>query len=311
MNPADGNVKVVVLTGGVGGVKLVDGLAAILPPQELQIVVNTGDDFEHWGLHISPDVDTVMYTLAGLSHPDQGWGLNDESFRVLESMRRFGADDWFQLGDKDLATHITRSEKLRSGVGLTEVTRLLSCDLGVEHSILPMSDGPRATFLDTASDGRLPFQEWLVQMRGAPLVESVIRVGNGQATASVLASLTAADLVVFGPSNPYVSIDPILELPGVLDAMADKPVVAVSPIVAGSAVKGPLAAMIPSLAGVPPSAEAIVRHYGDLLTGIVIEHGDRVDLGLKVLETNTIMTCKEERVRLAEEVLAFARGLLR
>ena len=310
MKRVDSGIKVVALTGGVGGVKLVDGLAEILSPDELRVVVNTGDDFEHWGLHISPDVDTVMYTLAGLAHPEQGWGLQDESFRVLGAMGRLGTADWFRLGDKDLAPHLYRTEQLRAGVGLTEITRQLCASLGVQHTVLPMSDGRRATYLNTKSEGRLPFQEWLVQRRGAPLVESVVRIGEGLTTTEVIDSLKAADLVIFGPSNPYVSIDPILELPAVSEAMAGKPVVAVSPIVGGKAVKGPLAAMIPNLAGVAPSPEAVVRHYGDLLSGIVIEHGDRVELELEVLEAGTVMTNKTDRVRLAEQVLAFARGLL-
>jgi LPPG:FO 2-phospho-L-lactate transferase len=302
-------VKVVALSGGVGGARLVDGLARVLPPGALSVVVNTGDDFVHWGLPISPDLDTVMYTLAGLAHEARGWGLAGETFHAVAMMARLGGEAWFQLGDRDLATHLRRAEGLRSGRTLTQVTAALTAALGLTTPLLPMSDEPCPTRLET-DEGTLDFQDWLVRRRGAPTVRRVL-LGQARPTAEVLAALDAADVVVLGPSNPYVSIDPILALPGVRARLARRPLVAVSPIVGGRAVKGPLAEMIPSLSGEPPSAAAIARHYGPLLTGLVVERGDEPAAGGPRLHaTRTVMSAIEDRRRLAAEVLSFAEGLL-
>jgi len=295
------NPRVVALSGGVGGARLLRGLARVLPPGTLTTIVNTGDDFQHWGLHIAPDVDTVMYTLAGLSHEERGWGLATETFVALEAMRLYGEDGWFALGDRDLATHLARTLGLARGETLTAVTTRLCGALGVEARVLPMSDGRRATMIDTREHGTLSFQTWFVRHRATLPVERVWFDGDAGTTGAVLEALASADLVVIGPSNPYVSVDPILSLAGVRDAVFARPAVAVSPIVGGRAVKGPLATMIPQLASVPPSAAAIAAHYPGL-RGMVIERGDSVP-GLRTSETETVMLCAADSERLARVVL--------
>jgi LPPG:FO 2-phospho-L-lactate transferase len=293
--------RIVALSGGVGGAKLVDGLAQVLAPEELTVIVNTGDDFVHWGLTICPDLDTVMYTLAGLAHPEQGWGIAGETFHALAMMERLGGPAWFRLGDRDLATHLFRTEQLARGSVLTDVTARLCTALGVRPRVLPMSDAARPTMLDT-DDGTLSFQEWLVGRRGAPTVRRVWWPGTALPTPAVLDAIASADLVIIGPSNPYVSIDPILSLDGVRAAIAQKRVVAVSPIVGGRAVKGPLGGMIPTLAGREPSPGAIARHYDGLLHAMVIERGDERP-PLRALATSTVMRDRDDRARLAREVL--------
>jgi LPPG:FO 2-phospho-L-lactate transferase len=300
---------VVFLSGGVGGARLMHGVAQALPAQALTAIVNTGDDFEHWGLNVCPDLDTVMYTLAELADEQRGWGLRDESFRALERMRSLGAPDWFALGDRDLATHLTRSEWLRAGMSLSEVTERLCRSHGVAPRVLPMCDAPRPTWLDTFDFGLLPFQRWLVERR-APRVRGVEFRGDARPSPAVLAALDEAELVLIGPSNPYVSIDPLLSLPGVRERVARKLVLAVSPIVGGRAIKGPLAEMIVSLAGREPSPSAIVAHYDGLVRGLVLEREDAAAVrGLPCLGTSTIMGDKQDRLRLAREVLAFAEQL--
>ncbi len=297
--------RVVALSGGVGGAKLVDGLAAVLPAEALTVVVNTGDDFVHWGLRICPDLDTVMYTLAGLAHPVQGWGLADESFAAFAMVERLGGPAWFRLGDHDLGVHLVRTQRLAAGAALSAVTAELCTSLGIGPRILPMCELPRATMLDTA-DGTLDFQEWLVRRRGAPAVNRVWSTGPSAACPAVLDAIADSDLIVIGPSNPYVSIDPILNLDGVRAALAAKPVVAVSPIVGGKAVKGPLAGMIEQLAGRAASPAAIAAHYRGLLAGLVIERGDEAPAGVASLPASTVMTTRDDRARLAADVLAFA-----
>jgi LPPG:FO 2-phospho-L-lactate transferase len=307
----DRSRRVVALSGGVGGARFLDGLARALGPGELTVVVNTGDDFEHWGLAISPDVDTVMYTLAGLAHEERGWGLAEESFHALEAVRRYGGDAWFSLGDRDLATHLLRTDALRRGETLTDVTARLCRGLGVGPRVLPMSDGRRRTKIDTTDGRSLYFQDWFVRERAAPRVARVWFEGDPPATASVLEALAGADLVLFGPSNPYVSIDPILTLGGVREALRGKRVVGVSPIVGGQAVKGPLATMIPDLTSAPPTAGAVARHYGGLLCGLVVEVGDEGERvpGVELLPARTVMRTRDDRLRLAREALAFAEAL--
>jgi len=301
--------SVVFLSGGVGGARLLHGMAQVLPAQALTVIVNTGDDFEHWGLSVSPDLDTVMYTLSGLADEARGWGLLGETFRARGLMERYGAAGWFALGDQDLATHMTRTQALREGETLTAVTARLCDALGVRQPILPMCDGPRRTMIDTFDFGALPFQEWLVKHR-APSVQGVRFVGDTGASSAVHHALEHADLIVIGPSNPYVSIDPILTLEGVRERVAQKCVVALSPIVAGRAVKGPLADMIRTLSGSEPSPSAIVAHYGGLVRGLVVETGDAASVtSLPVYETATIMGGAPDRARLAREVLTFAERL--
>lgn len=307
--PAWQRRRVVALAGGVGGARLLDGLAAVLPPAALTAVVNTGDDFEHWELLVSPDLDTVMYTLAGLAHPERGWGLIDESFHALAMIERYGGDAWFQLGDRDLATHLMRSQLLRAGLRLTTVTERLCLALRVPHRVLPMADRPRRTIIETADGQRLTFQRWLVRERAAPIVRAVHFEGTSEPAPEVVDAILAADLVIICPSNPYVSIDPILGLNRVRPALEGRKVVAVSPIVRGQAIKGPLAGMITSIAGRPPSAAVIARHYGGLLSGLVVERGDEGGVEVPVHGTSTVMGGRPGRARLARDVLAFAEAL--
>jgi len=306
-------VKVVALSGGVGGARLLDGLARALPRGALTAIVNTGDDFVHLGLHVSPDVDTVMYTLAGLAHEERGWGLAEETFGSLEMVRKYGGPDWFALGDRDLATHLLRTEALRKGVSLSAVTARFSAALGITHAILPMSDGAQRTIVVTASEGALPFQEWFVKRRAEPRVRSVVSEGDGKPAEGVLDTISSSEVVIIGPSNPYVSIDPILRLSGVLQAIAEKPVVLVSPIVRGAAIKGPLATMIRDLTGEEASAGAVARHYRALTrAAMVVERGDEGSVDcMSVLGTSTIMRSRADRLRFAREVLSFAADAVR
>ena len=300
--------RVVALSGGVGGARLLHGLARALPEGALTAVVNTGDDLEHWGLSVSPDLDTVMYTLADLADEARGWGLVDESWGALSMMRRYGADDWFQLGDRDLATHLTRTLGLRRGETLSAVTARMCAALGVGCRVLPMSDAPCRTIIETREHGDLPFQVWFVKHRAAPAVRGVRFEGDAPPAPGLLDAIAAAELIVIGPSNPYVSVDPILSRPGVRDAVFGKTVVALSPIVNGLAVKGPLASMIRELAGDAPGPAAIARHYRGELAGMVVERGDEC-AGVPTLATDTVMRSRSDSLRLAREILAFAGGL--
>jgi LPPG:FO 2-phospho-L-lactate transferase len=276
----------------------------------LTCIVNTGDDLVHWGLHVSPDVDTMLYTLADVADIERGWGLADETFQALAGVKRYGGEDWFALGDRDLATHIMRSQWLRDGVTPTEITERLRTALGVRCRLLPMSDTPRETMIDTPN-GTLTFQRWLVGERALPAVQRVWFKGSGVATPSVLSALEQCRLVIVGPSNPYVSIDPILATPGVSERLQHLPVLAVSPIVHGRAIKGPLATMLQTLGGCAPSASGVAQHYGSLLRGYVVERGDAEGLprDLPVLATETVMKSRADSLRLAHALLTFAREL--
>ena len=303
--------SVVALSGGVGGARLLDGLAQVLPPGVLTAIVNTGDDFEHWGLYVSPDIDTVMYTLSGLADEQRGWGLKDESFRALEGVKRFGGDDWFGLGDRDLATHLIRTESLRRGESLSAITHRLCSAVGVPARVLPMADGPCRTMIETTDAGTLTFQNWFVRKRAQPAVRAVRFEGAPSPAPDVLPAIANAEVVIIGPSNPYVSIDPILTRPRVREAIRAKKVVAVSPIVAGQAVKGPLATMIPQLTRATASAQACADHYRGLLTGFVVEDGDEVKQpGVAISAGKIIMRDRPDRARLAREVLTFAERLI-
>jgi len=303
------DISVVALAGGVGGARLVDGLDRALPAGSLVVVVNTGDDFRHWGLHVSPDLDTVMYTLAGLSPEDRGWGIEGDTFHVLAEAKRRGAEEWFSLGDRDLVTHLRRTEALKRGESLTSVTANLSAQLGVMRPILPMTDAPRPTCIVTRSGKELAFQEWLVKARAEAPVHEVRHEGTPQTTRAVLDALAAADLVLICPSNPYVSIDPILTLAGVADAVRSTTTIAVSPIIGGKAVKGPLATMIPEIDGVEPSAEAVAMHYQGLLNGYAVHPGDGFAAPFALLETNILIQAREDRVVLARKLIELARSL--
>ena len=309
IEPVQSDLSVVALAGGVGGARLVDGLHRVLPPGALTVVVNTGDDFEHWGLHISPDLDTVMYTLAGLSPEDRGWGIDGDTFHALAEAERRGIDNWFQLGDRDLITHLSRTGALARGDSLTRVTADLCKTLGVTRPILPMTDDPRPTRIVTQDGEDLVLQEWLVKLRAAPAVRAIRHEGTCQTTGAVLDALTAADLIVICPSNPYVSIDPILTLDGVSNLIRSTTAVAVSPILHGKAVKGPLATMLAQIGGRDPSAEAVAGHYEGLLDGYAVHHGDSFAGALPLLETNILIQSSKDRLLFASELIEFARSL--
>ncbi len=304
-------LRVVALAGGVGGAKLAAGLQAALPAGALTVVVNTGDDFEHWGLTICPDIDTVLYNLAGLHNPETGWGRAGDTFATLESMSLIGGEDWFRLGDRDLATHLRRSEWLHQGVTLSEATERLRRSLGLATTVLPMSDQPVRTLVHT-DEGDLPFQHYFVRRRCEPCVLDVTYVGAEQAQMSpaVAAALTLADVIVFCPSNPYLSIDPILSVGAMRDLLhrARAPKIAVSPIVGGRALKGPAAKMMLEM-GLDVSPVTVAAHYADLLSGFVLDANDAAvqeRLRVPVLVTDTIMTDLPSKARLAEAILAFA-----
>ena len=302
-------MNVVALAGGVGGAKLAHGLALRLPPEALTIVVNTGDDFEHLGLPICPDLDTVMYTLAGLANPATGWGLADETWSCMAALDRLGGETWFRLGDRDLATHLERRRRLAAGQTLTEVTQALSKALGVGPRLLPMSDGAVRTRVQT-DEGELAFQEYFVHRQCRPRVNGFRFAVDGEARASapVLAALEQADLIVICPSNPFVSLGPILSLPGVRERLAQNPGVAVTPIVGGQALKGPAGKMLAEL-GLPVSPVAVAEVYAGLVRGFVLDVVDAAlepeigALGLSVLVTDTVMKTEADRARLAEEVM--------
>jgi LPPG:FO 2-phospho-L-lactate transferase len=309
--------RVIALSGGVGGAKLAAGLAAELPATELLIVANTGDDFEHLGLPVCPDLDTLMYTLAGVADPQQGWGRADESWQCLEALARFGAPDWFRLGDRDLATHLTRALWLDEGLTLTGVTKRLCEALGVLHRVVPMSDAPVRTMVQTDL-GELAFQQYFVRERCAPRVTGLRYDGADDAPLAEPFEewLTAvqAPVVVICPSNPFLSIDPILALPRLRRRLIRARTVAVSPIVGGRALKGPAAQMMEQL-GLEVSALAVARHYRALLRGFVMDRQDAAqadavrELGIEVLVTDTVMSDLDARRRLAREVLQFVDGL--
>ena len=304
--------QVVMLCGGVGGARLAHGMYHALSQDELTLIVNTGDDFEHWGLQICPDLDTVMYSLADLAQVERGWGLETESFEALDMVKRYGGEDWFALGDRDLATHLMRSQRLREGHSLTSVTQGLASSLGVHCSLLPMSDDSCASVLMTEDWGPLSFQQWFVKHQAKPTVRDISWAYGANAAGQVQEALAAADLVVIAPSNPYVSIDPILQLPK-MDNLLERPtVIAVSPIVHGEAVKGPLAQMIRDLSGQAPSPAAVARHYGECLDAMIMESGEPSDaLSVQSLRTSTIMKTRDDSRRLADRILEFTESSLK
>jgi len=302
---------IVALAGGVGGAKLAAGLARVLAPEELVIAVNTGDDFEHLGLHVSPDLDTVMYTLAGMANPDTGWGLSGETWSFMEALARLGGPTWFRLGDRDLATNVERTRRLRAGETLSEVTRDLCARLGVRHAVVPMSDDPVRTLVHT-DRGALEFQHYFVRDRCEPRVERLEYRGGEAArpSAALRDALARSDLagIVFCPSNPYLSIAPILAMPGVREAIGGR-AVAVSPIIAGRAVKGPAAKIMQEL-GIAPSALEIARYYRGIVRALVIDRADSglaasiEAVGIRAVQEDTLMPGDADRERLARACLA-------
>jgi LPPG:FO 2-phospho-L-lactate transferase len=310
---------IVALAGGVGGAKMAQGLQAALPPGDLTVVVNTADDFELYGLRISPDLDTVMYTLAGIADPINGWGVAGDTRQTLDAIARYGQESWFLLGDQDFATHIMRTERLRAGIPLSAITAELSAAIGIPNRIVPMTDDQVATLIDTPA-GTLEFQDYFVARHQSDDVLGVTFAGMEKATAhpDALAAIREANAVVVAPSNPIVSVAPILATPGVRKTLANTqaPIVAVSPIVGGQALKGPAALMLATL-GHEVSALGVARLYADWIDGLVIDEVDRdlgptIELlGPRVLVTATVMGDEADRRRLAVDVLDFAASLAR
>jgi LPPG:FO 2-phospho-L-lactate transferase len=314
-------MNIVALAGGVGGAKLAQGLT-LTPTLSLEgrgsltIIVNTGDDFEWHGLYVCPDLDTVTYTLGGLANTVTGWGVASDTFEAISALQRLGVEPWFKIGDRDLATHVYRTELLHQGKTLTEVTNIITHALGIEATILPMTADRFRTMVDT-DQGVLEFQEYFVRRQWQPIIRRIFFDGadSAQATPQVISALEQADAIIIAPSNPFVSVEPILSLtltpdPAPFAGKGRKPIAAVSPIVGGQALKGPAAKMFHEL-GVEPSAFAVAQHYRHLVTHFVLDQLDAdqesaiQSLGMKTLVTNTIMQSVEDRVRLAAEVVEF------
>jgi LPPG:FO 2-phospho-L-lactate transferase len=304
---------VLALSGGVGGAKLALGLYRILPPDTLTVIANTGDDFEHLGLSICPDLDTLLYTLSGQANPELGWGRRDETWTFMAAIEKLGGETWFRLGDGDLATHVERTRRLAAGQTLSAVIDDFRRRLGIAARLLPMSDNQVRTRLDT-DRGRLDFQDYFVRLRCEPAVRRLEFAGSeaSRPPPDFLATLADPNLraVVICPSNPFISIDPILSIPGVREALrlCRAPVVAVSPIIAGKAVKGPTAKMMEEL-GLPVDAAAIARYYRDLLDLYIADEADRdalAGLDIPVVLAPTLMVTMEDREMLARNVLAAA-----
>ncbi|MCH8926615.1 MAG: 2-phospho-L-lactate transferase [Proteobacteria bacterium] len=317
MSPEDHRAgPVLALCGGIGGAKLALGLYRHLAPGALSVAVNTGDDFEHLGLHISPDIDTVLYTLSGTDNPDTGWGRADETWTFMAALEALGGETWFRLGDGDLALHVERTRRLGAGESLSEVCAAFARRFGLDARILPMTDDPLRTVVHTP-DGPLPFQHYFVRERCEPRVTGVTFAGAEAARPNpeILRALAdpALAAVVICPSNPYLSIDPILAVPGMRIALGacPAPVVAVSPVVGGRAVKGPTAKIMAEL-GVPVTNAAIAAHYEGLIDGLVLDRADQAEaaeLAVPALVTETVMTSLEDRIALAAAALGFAAEL--
>jgi len=310
-------LKIAALAGGVGGAKLIHGLAKLLPPDELSVIVNTGDDFEYLELNISPDLDTVCYTLAELANPVTGWGRKDECWTIYQEIAALDGPKWFHIGDKDLATHILRTYKLNQGLTLSEITAEFCRCWGVKHPVFPMSDQSVRTVVHTAEGEALGFQEYFVHQACEPVVEHFEFVGieDARPLPQAINAIEACDVVVISPSNPWVSIDPILKIPGYVEAIREKPLVAVSPLIGGKALKGPAAKIYAEL-GVTPSAWAVASHYKDILTGFIFDEQDHHELEkierwrIIALVTDILMKNDQDRFRLAEEVLRFCETIL-
>lgn len=300
-------MKIVAFAGGVGGAKFAHGLAHVLPPEDLTVIVNTGDDFEHYGLYICPDLDTVCYTLAGMANPDTGWGRVNETWDVIENAARLGGPAWFRLGDQDLGTHLERTRRMKEGQTLSQITEDFCKAWDIQSTILPMSDQPVRTMVET-EEGDLAFQEYFVHRRCEPRVRGFRFEGVevAEPAPGVKEAIQAADAVIICPSNPWVSINPILHVVKSIE----KPVIAISPIIGGKTVKGPAAKMYHEL-GIEPSAVAVARHYCDLITGFVFDTVDRQlegeikSLNLRTLVTNTLMHSHDDRKQLASHILSF------
>ena len=304
---------ITVLAGGIGAAKFLEGLAAILPPEQFTVIVNTGDDAEFHGLHVSPDIDTIMYTLAGVVNRETGWGIAGDTFQALEALRRLGAETWFQLGDQDLATHLHRTRRLRQGAPLGDVISELCQRYGVRCRILPMSNDPAPTRLRTSA-GELSFQEYFVKLRQQPEVLEVdlSAAEDSQPAPGVIEAIINAQGVIVAPSNPMISIGPILAVPGISDALRNTPapVAAISPIIGGKALKGPADRMLQSL-GLGASAVSVAELYRDFLDVFVLDDQDTAlqpeveRIGMKVIVTQTIMSSAHAKHSLARTMIEF------
>lgn len=314
-------VRRIALSGGVGGAKLAAGLARIGDPRDLMIVANTGDDFVHLGLAISPDIDTLVYTLAGLANPETGWGRADETWSFMETLAALGGETWFNLGDRDLAMHVERTRRLNDGETLSDITDDVRIRLGIAPRIVPMSDDRVRTVVDTAGSP-LAFQHYFVRDACRPVVTGLRFQGaeNAQPAEALITALgdPALEAIILCPSNPLISIAPILAVPGIRNAIerSRAPVVAVSPIIAGRAVKGPTAKMMEEL-GMEVSAIGIARHYQGLIDGFVLDEADAGlagavrETGAAVRVARTLMDSTASRIALAREVGAFTAALAR
>lgn len=304
--------KILAITGGVGGAKLALGLSKVLNEEEVLFLVNTGDDFQHLGLEISPDVDSLLYALSEKNNPELGWGRKDESWNFISTLEELGEDAWFRLGDRDLALHVIRTQKLARGESIQQVTDDISAALGIRHRIAPMSQSKISTIVETPG-GKLGFQEYFVREKCEPKVVNFQFQGieTAEPNPVVVSWLRQCDGVVICPSNPYVSVDPILKVPGLKELLRSKPVIAVSPIVGGLAIKGPAAKMMKEL-GVPPSPIAVSDHYGDLLSGFVLDKTDSDqanDISIPSIVTQTVMVTLQDRIDLAKQCVRFLEEL--
>lgn len=303
---------IVVLTGGVGGAKLVLGLIHAVDPASVTAIVNTGDDFRHLGLNISPDIDTLLYTLSGKANAAQGWGREGESWAFLSALKELGGEDWFQLGDMDIALHVLRTSMLAKGESLTAITRQFANAWGIGANILPMSNDPVATMIDS-DEGVLEFQRYFVERRCVPAVQAVRFAGaeSAEPAPGVIEAIHSADAVLIAPSNPWLSVDPLLAVPCIRDALiaCKAPVVAVSPLIGGQAVKGPTAKLMGEL-GLAVNNDGIAQHYGDLLDGFVIDGGDDCSVpDLAIARTDTLMKTLDDKIRVARAALDLAATL--
>lgn len=308
-------MKILALTGGIGGAKLCLGLANVLAPDRVIFAVNVGDDFEHLGLYISPDLDTLTYTLANEVNPETGWGRSEESWQCITELERFGAPTWFRLGDRDLALHLVRSQKLRGGATLSEVTQSLCEGLGVQHAVVPISDDPIRTHVDT-EQGLLSFQDYFVRRRCEPKVRAVEFRQPQRARLNPRIDLNAIDAVLICPSNPFLSIDPLLAVDDLTDflKMGRVPVVAVSPIVGNRAIKGPTAKMMQEL-DMPSTSLRVAKYYEEIVNGFVVDSCDAASkqalegLGMQVVVTPTIMNSLHDKIALAKACCEFLSEL--
>jgi LPPG:FO 2-phospho-L-lactate transferase len=303
-------MKIVALAGGVGGAKFAHGLAQILTPEDLTVIVNTGDDFEHLGLTICPDLDTVCYTLAGLANPDTGWGRANETWNTISNIEKLGGPNWFRLGDQDFGTHLERTRRLKNGQSLSQITKDFCMAWDIKQIVLPMTDSPVRTIVDT-KEGEMAFQEYFVHRHCEPRVKGFrfegVEAARCAPVIGVIEAIDSAHAVVICPSNPWVSIDPILNV----IQKINKPVIAVSPIIGGKTVKGPAAKMYAEM-GIEPSALAVAKHYQNLLSGFVLDNTDghlSDKIETRTLVTDTLMNSHTDRARLAMDVLHFIGSL--